>query len=55
MEILLERKIKDTLTSIGDLSIDGVYECHTLEDTDRGLTQAMPPTDIAKIKVQNLI
>jgi hypothetical protein len=31
--------------TIGSLYLDGVYFCDMLEATDRGLTQAMSPTD----------
>lgn len=54
MELLVERKIKDNLTTIGDLSIDGCFECHTLEDKDRGLTNEMPLAQINQIKVATL-
>ena len=51
MELLLERKTKDNLTTIGTLGIDGVFECYTLEDKDRGLTSVMTLAEITKIKV----
>ncbi len=54
MELLLERQIKDNVTTIGTLSIDGVFECYTLEDKDRGLANTMNLADIAKIKVPTL-
>jgi hypothetical protein len=33
------------------LEIDGKFECHTLEDTDRGLTNEQSDTDITANKV----
>ena len=41
MELLLERKWKKELYTIGKLSINGEFFCNTLEDTDRGLAQTM--------------
>lgn len=35
--------------SIGHLTVDGVYECDVLEDTDRGLTSDMPE-ELIKLK-----
>ena len=37
MKLKLERKILSSLSSIGDLYIDGDFFCHTLEDADRRL------------------
>lgn len=51
MKLDLIRKIKDDQTTIGDLLVDGCFECHTLEDKDRGLKQSMTPAEIAAIKV----
>ena len=39
--------------TIGHLYIDGKYECDTIEDVDRGLTQDMPLSEIKKIKVKS--
>jgi len=50
MEIVVIRKVKDDVSTIGDMSLDGAYFCHTLEDKDRGLVQTMPLSDIEKIK-----
>lgn len=46
MELRLKRIAKKEGYTIGRLYIDGVYFCDTLEDTDRGLTQAMSPAVI---------
>lgn len=37
MKLKLERRIMSSLSTIGDLFIDGDFFCHTLEDTDRKL------------------
>lgn len=54
MEILLKRTIFSDKVTVGDLSIDGVPECHILEDTDRGLTQEMPLSEIVKKKIHSV-
>jgi len=35
MEITLNRKIKTTNSTIGELSINGKFQCYTLEDIER--------------------
>lgn len=52
MKLELTRKNRTELSTIGDLSIDGVFFCHTLEDKDRGLNSNMPLPDIMKVKVK---
>lgn len=51
MELLLKRKYFKPTYTIGELLVDGVKVCDTLEDKDRGLTQDMPTTEIYKKKV----
>jgi hypothetical protein len=51
MKLLLKRRFKGESYTIGSLYIDGVYFCDTLEDTDRGLTQLMPLSEIRKLKI----
>ena len=51
MNILVKRIAKKKLYTIGKMYIDGVYFADTLEDTDRGLKQSMPLSEIKKIKV----
>jgi hypothetical protein len=51
MELKLKRRFFGAGYTIGSLYIDGEYFCDTLEDTDRGLSQAMPPEKIRRIKV----
>ncbi|GAA4327421.1 hypothetical protein GCM10023149_30790 [Mucilaginibacter gynuensis] len=51
MELKLTRKIRTYVSTIGILSIDGVQECYTLEDLDRGLKQSQPLAEIKANKV----
>jgi hypothetical protein len=51
MKLLLKRRFKGESYTIGSLYVDGVYFCDTLEDTDRGLTQSMPLSEIRKLKI----
>jgi hypothetical protein len=51
MELRLDRRYKGTEYTIGSLYVDGVYECDTLEDTDRGLDNNMPLSVIQTKKV----
>ena len=51
MELYLHRKYPRANYTIGKLSIDGIYICDTIEDTDRGLNQSMTYLEIAKKKV----
>lgn len=44
MKLLLRRKFKGTEYTIGDLLINGVFFCNTLEDTVRELPPACPDT-----------
>lgn len=52
MELKLERFTRTDKTTIGRLSINGEFECYTLEDKDRGLKQEMTLEQIASIKVK---
>ena len=47
MELTVHRKYRKETYTIGDLCIDGVFFCNTLEDKDRGLRQT---DDLARIK-----
>lgn len=51
MELTLKRIAKRPDYTIGRLFVNGEYYCDTLEDTDRGLTQAMATEEIKRIKV----
>lgn len=44
MKIKVERKARKATYTVGKVYIDGKYFCDSLEDTDRGITQAMPFT-----------
>ena len=44
MKLLLHRIARRETYTIGRLYVDGKYFCDTLEDTDRGLSQALPVT-----------
>lgn len=51
MELLLDRDIFTENSTTGKLSVDGVFECFTLEDKDRSLTIDMPLQEIEEKKV----
>ena len=50
MELVLKREDFTKNSTIGSLSVNGVFECYILEDTDRGLTSEMSLEEINKIK-----
>ena len=47
----MERIARKATYTIGRLYVDGAYFCDTLEDTDRGLRQGMPSSEISRLKV----
>jgi len=49
MEILVNRRTKNKLSTISDVTIDGVFFCYGLEDVDRGLKQS-DDIDVIKTK-----
>lgn len=51
MELTLKRMFKGPKYTIGHLYVNGVYECDTLEDVDRGLTSNMTIQEIAAKKL----
>lgn len=51
MEIKVNRTYKKDTYTIGDLYIDGVWFCNTVEDKDRGLKQTMTLNEIKSKKV----
>lgn len=57
MEILVNRTARKEGYTIGRMSLNGVYFCDTLEDTDRGLNVTMSVDEILakKIKAQTAI
>lgn len=52
MKLKLKRIAKTDGYTIGKLYIDGVYFCDTLEDTDRGIKQDTPLTEITQKKIK---
>lgn len=51
MQITIVRKeFTDTYT-IGELYLNGVFFCYTMEDKDRGITEDDSITDIKKVKI----
>ena len=53
MQITVKRTIFSDLSTEGELSIDGFFECYTLEDKDRGLISTQDLGLINSLKVQN--
>jgi len=51
MELKLKRTDFTETSTIGELSINGVFECYVLEDKDRGLTQSMSLAESVATKV----
>jgi hypothetical protein len=51
MEIVLKRTDFTDTSTIGELSINGVFECFVLEDTDRGLIDTMSIAEIVGTKI----
>lgn len=51
MNITIKRTFKADKYTIGKLYVNGIYECDTLEDTDRGLTKDSPLSEIQSKKV----
>ena len=53
MELELTRKIRTNLSTIGELTIDGVFECFILEDKDRGLKKDMAISELMDMKIRS--
>jgi len=53
IRITVTRTAKRPTYTIGKMYIDSEYFCDTLEDTDRGLRQNMPLSEILKIKIKH--
>ena len=51
MRLTLDRKYKKETYTIGNLYVDGVWECNVLEDKDRNLTQFDSLDHIRAVKV----
>lgn len=52
MQLLLTRQERTDESTIGELSLNGVHVCYTLEDKDRGLTKDMPQEELRSTKVK---
>jgi len=50
MKIKIQRKVFTDKSTIGELFINGVFYCYTLEDVDRGLKQSDSEAEILKKK-----
>jgi hypothetical protein len=57
MELELTRITRTNRSTIGELTVDGNFECFILEDKDRGLQQGMALSELmsAKIKTRTAI
>lgn len=51
MKIKIQRRYKGPDYTIGSLFINGIYECDTIEDVDRGLTDSMSVEEIKAKKI----
>lgn len=51
MDLLVKRKWLTNNTTIGELYVNGVFECYTLEDKDRDLLGSMTTGEIAQKKI----
>lgn len=51
MEIELIRKTFTETSTIGEIRINGMFECYSLEDKDRGLVKSMPLSEIKQKKI----
>jgi hypothetical protein len=51
MELQLKRETFTEQSTIGTLTINGVFECFILEDRDRGLNDTLTLEQILKVKV----
>ena len=51
MELQLKREIFTEQSTIGTLTIDGVFECYILEDKDRGINNTLSLEQIMRVKV----
>lgn len=54
MHLLLDRKWKKDTYTVGNLYIDQLLFCQTMEDKDRGLKKTWPLSMIQKYKIPNV-
>ena len=52
MELELTRSVRTNKSTIGELTINGVFECFILEDKDRGLRKDMPISELMVMKIK---
>ncbi len=52
MELELTRSTKTNKSTIGELTINGAFECFILEDKDRGLRQGMTMSELMALKIK---
>jgi len=52
MELELTRSVKTNKSTIGELTVNGVFECFILEDKDRGLRKDMPISELIVMKIK---
>ena len=52
MEIELTRTTKTNRSTIGELTVNGIFECFILEDKDRGLRQGMTISELMALKIK---
>lgn len=53
MILTVDRKWKKDTYTVGNLYVDGLWFCNTMEDKDRGLKKTWPLSMIQKYKVPN--
>lgn len=53
MQLTLRRTYKKDTYTIGNLYVDGLWVCNTMEDKDRGLKKTWPLSQIKAVKVPN--
>lgn len=53
MELTVDRTDRTANSTIGNFSVNGIFECFCLEPKDRGLTSNMTLSQIQAIKIQN--
>jgi Steigviridae/Suoliviridae L,D-carboxypeptidase/transpeptidase len=52
MELELTRSVKTNKSTIGELTVNGIFECFILEDKDRGLRKDMPISELIVMKIK---
>ena len=53
MKLTVDRKWKKEGYTVGNLYVDGIYFCNTMEDKDRGMKKTWPLSRIKAAKVPN--